>query len=184
MTAASSDRALGAANARVVRLLAEAIVHRVSPGWTTWGTAADAGMAPSRRNVSEIRTVRMPPTVPVAARPHKAARRITTPCRSAVGDARARLARPEQALAQLRLLLGRRVPFGHVGQLVERVEAEELEEARRRAVEHGTELRAARFLDQAALEERGGRAVGGDAADAGHLGARDRLQVGDDRQRL
>src|SRR4051794_1098690 len=98
MTAASSDRPLDAANGRVVRLLAEAIVHRVSPGWTTWGTDADAGTAPSRRNVSEIRTVRMARTVPAVARPHKAARRITGPCRSAVGDARARLARPEQAL--------------------------------------------------------------------------------------
>ena len=41
------------------------------------------------------------------------------------------------------------------GQLVERAQAEELEEQRRRAVEHRAELRAPGLLDQAALEQRG-----------------------------
>ena len=54
----------------------------------------------------------------------------------------------------------------------------------RRAVEDGAELRAAGLLDQAAVEQRGGGRVGADAADAGDLRARDRLQVGDDRERL
>ena len=90
----------------------------------------------------------------------------------------------EQPLAQLVLLVGRRVPGARVGQVVERVEAEELEEQRRRAVEDGAELRAARLLDQPALEQRGRGRVGADAADAGDLRARDGLQVGDDRERL
>ena len=53
-----------------------------------------------------------------------------------------------------------------------------------RAVEDRAELRVAGLLDQAPLEQRGGRRVGADAADARDLGARDRLQVGDDRERL
>ena len=54
----------------------------------------------------------------------------------------------------------------------------------RRAVEDRAELRVAGLLDQAALEQRGGGRVGADAADAGDLRPRDRLQVGDDRERL
>ena len=64
------------------------------------------------------------------------------------------------------------------------LQPEQLQEQRRRAVEHGAELRAAGLLDQPAVGQRGGRRLGGDAADPGHLGAGDRLQVGDDRQRL
>ena len=63
-------------------------------------------------------------------------------------------------------------------------QAEQLQEQRRRAVEHGAERRAPRLLDQAALGQRRGGGLRGDAADAGHLRPRDRLQVGDDRQRL
>src|SRR4029450_6842780 len=44
---------------------------------------------------------------------------------------RARLARPEQALAQRRLVLRARVPLLDLGQLVERAQAEQLEEQRR-----------------------------------------------------
>ena len=64
------------------------------------------------------------------------------------------------------------------------VEPEELEEQRRRAVQDRAELRAAGLLDQPALDQRRGRGVGADAADARDLRARDRLQVGDDRERL
>ena len=46
-----------------------------------------------------------------------------------------RLAGREQALAQLALLLGRRVPLRHVGQLAARLQAEQLQEQRRRAVQ-------------------------------------------------
>ena len=66
----------------------------------------------------------------------------------------ARLAGPQQALAQLGLLLGRRIPARDVRQLVERAQAEQLQEQRRRAVEDGAELRVARLLDQPALEQR------------------------------
>src|SRR3954471_2079081 len=38
-----------AASDRVVKLFAAAIDHRVSPGWTTWGTLADAGKIASRK---------------------------------------------------------------------------------------------------------------------------------------
>jgi hypothetical protein len=100
------------------------------------------------------------------------------------GAAGARLAGAQQPLAQLGLLLGGRVPARDVGQLVERAQAEQLQELGARAVQDRAELRAAGLLDQAALEQRGGRRVGADAADAGDLRARDRLQVGDDRERL
>ena len=50
--------------------------------------------------------------------------------------------------------------------------------------DRGAEARAARLLDQAALGQRLHRRLRGDAADAGDLRPRDRLQVGDDRQRL
>ena len=40
------------------------------------------------------------------------------------------------------------------------------------------------LLDHPALEQRGRRRLGADASDPGDLGPRDRLQVGDDRQRL
>src|SRR3954466_2502241 len=79
ITAESSERPLAAAKARVVKLLAAAIDHRVSPGWTTWGTAAGEGLAATAMNMSEIRTVRMALTVPRHAAHHKPARRITGP---------------------------------------------------------------------------------------------------------
>src|SRR3954452_19858452 len=131
ITAEASDRPLAAAKARVVKLLAAAIDHRVSPGWTTWGADAAAGVAATAMNMSEIRTVRMAPTVPRHAAHHKPARRITGPCRSAFGHARARLAGPQQALAQLGLLLRGGVPLRHVRQLGERAQPEELEKQRR-----------------------------------------------------
>src|SRR4051812_14611362 len=52
------------------------------------------------------------------------------------------LARAEQALAQLRLLLRRGVEGRELGQIVEPGEAEQLLEERRRPVEHRAELRA------------------------------------------
>src|SRR4051795_6601735 len=83
------------------------------------------------------------------------------------------LAGLEQALAQLRLLLRRGVEAGEVGQRVEPFEAEQLLEQRGGAVQHGAELRAARLLDQAALEQRRNGRLGGDAADPRDLGPRD-----------
>src|SRR4051812_30580227 len=89
------------------------------------------------------------------------------------------LAGLEQALAQLRLLLRRGVEAGEVGQRVEPFEAEQLLEERGGAVQHGAELRAPRLLDQAALEQRRHRRLGGDAADPCDLRPRDGLQVRD-----
>ena len=70
------------------------------------------------------------------------------------------------------------------GSVLGGIEAEELEEQRRGAVEHGAELRAARLLDQPAVGQRGGGGFARHAADAGHLGTGHGLQVGDDRERL
>src|SRR5262249_55621817 len=94
------------------------------------------------------------------------------------------LARLQQALAQVGLLVRRRVEGGNLGQCVEPAEAEQLLEQGGRPVEHGAELRAARLLDQPALEQRRDGGLGGDAADARDLRPRHRLQVGDDRQAL
>src|SRR5437764_14086351 len=58
-TAESSVSPLAAASARVVKLLAAAIPHSVSPDWTTCGTEPAAGVTARTKNVSEIRTVRM-----------------------------------------------------------------------------------------------------------------------------
>src|SRR5258708_6621569 len=87
----------------------------------------------------------------------------------------ARLAGAEQAVAQLGLLLGARVPAGHVGELLEAAQAEELQELGGGAVLQRAELRVACLLDQAAIEQRRGGGVCADATDAGDLGARDRL---------
>src|SRR4051795_3384216 len=59
-TCAFSDRPLKAATVRVVRLLAAAIDHRVSPGATTCGTAAPAlaGAAATRAKKTAERRVR------------------------------------------------------------------------------------------------------------------------------
>ena len=94
------------------------------------------------------------------------------------------LAGAQQAVAQRGLVLRARVPLRRVGQLVDRLQPEQLEEQRRRAVQHGAELRAAGLLDQAALDQRRRGRLRRDAADAGDLRAGDRLQVGDDRERL
>src|SRR3954470_2451381 len=99
--------------------------------------------------------------------------------RSALG---ALLARAEQALAQLRLLLGRGVERRELGQGVEPGEAEQLLEQRRRPVQHGAELRAARFLDEPTLEQGRDGGLGGDTADPRYLGPRHRLEVRDDRE--
>ena len=98
--------------------------------------------------------------------------------------ARALLARAQQPVAQRGLLLRARVPLRRVGQLVDRPEPEQLQEQRRGAIQHGAELRPAGLLDQPAVDERGRRRLGRHAADPGHLRPRDRLQVGDDRERL
>ena len=97
---------------------------------------------------------------------------------------RALLAGAQQALAQLALLLGRRVEGGRVGQRVEAGEPEELLEQLRAAIERGAEARAARLLHQPALQQRADRRLRGHAADARDLRARDGLQVGHDRQAL
>src|SRR5947209_18936199 len=103
------------------------------------------------------------PTVTMLPAP----RRRRASARFAAG---ARLAGAEQPVAQLGLLLGARVPAGHVGQLVEIAQAEELQELRRRPVLDRPELRLARLLTQPALEERRGRRVGADPADPADLG--------------
>ena len=77
--------------------------------------------------------------------------------RRAVASARAgaRLAGLEQPLAQVGLLLGRRVPRARRRAASSSDgQAEELEEQRRRAVEDRAELRAPGLLDQPALEQR------------------------------
>ena len=115
------------------------------------------------------------------------ARCSTRPAKRSAGGggvARALLAGAQQAVAQVGLLLGRGIPLHDARQRLERVQPEELEEEVGRAVQDGAELRAPRLLDEAALLERRRRRLGGDAADARDLRARDRLQVGDDRQRL
>src|SRR4051794_1551124 len=61
-----SERPLKAATVRVVRLFAAAIDHSVSPGWTTWETAADAPegttrKAPNRTADNERRRKIRPP---------------------------------------------------------------------------------------------------------------------------
>src|SRR5256885_9602544 len=81
----------------------------------------------------------------------------------------------EQPLANLALLLRSGVERGDVGKLVEPVEAEQALEQLGGAVEHRAELRAARLLDEAALEQCSDRGLGGHAADARDLGAGDRL---------
>src|SRR5919206_4116501 len=121
------------------------------------GSSADSARLPGRDARSG--------TVP--SYPRGAGRRHPTAARSAAAGAR--LAGAQQAVAQVGLLVGAGVPPRRVGQVVERGEAEELEEQRRRAVEHGAELRAARLLDQAPLEQRARRRVRADAADAGDL---------------
>ena len=59
------------------------------------------------------------------------------------------LAGAQQPLAQLGLLLGGRIPAGDVGQLLQRAQAEQLQELGGGAVEDGAELRVAGLLDQA-----------------------------------
>ena len=94
------------------------------------------------------------------------------------------LARAQETIPQLRLLLGARVPAGDVRKLIERVQPEQLQELDAGAVQHRTELRMARLLDEPALEQRGGGGVCAHAADAGDLRTADGLQVGDDGEGL
>ena len=82
------------------------------------------------------------------------------------------------------LLLRRRVTTGRLGQLVDAREARTASGTASWCGRDRAELRAARLLDQPALQQRGRGRVGADAADAGDLRSRHRLQVGDDRQRL
>src|ERR687897_1675741 len=90
-TWASSERPLYAATVRVVRLLAAAIDHRVSPGVTTCGTAAAAGAADARKAKAEMRMLRRTgdlrgldwgASASIAAFPvrHTPARALTEPC--------------------------------------------------------------------------------------------------------
>src|ERR1700704_4495497 len=94
-----------------------------------------------------------------------------------LGGLRALLARAQQALAQLALLLRGRVEGRRVGESVEAGEAEQALEQLRAAVEHGAEARAPRLLDQPALEQRADRRLGRHAPDARDLRPRDRLEV-------
>ena len=80
----------------------------------------------------------------VLREPHRDSRQLLSPLLSGL----------EQALAQLALVLGRRVEPGRVGQGVEAGEPEEALEQLRRPVDGGAEARAARLLDQAALGQR------------------------------
>ena len=100
------------------------------------------------------------------------------------GGSRPRLSGSQQPLAQLLLELGRGIERGDLGQLVQGGEPEQAQEQLGGAVEHGAELGAPGLLDQPALEQRGRGRLGVDTADAGDLRPRDRLQVGDDGQRL
>src|SRR5579884_1981507 len=99
-------------------------------------------------------------------------------------DARARVARSQQPLSQLLLDLWRQIELPHIRQLVDRAQAEQPQEQLAGAVQHRPELGAAAFLDHPALEQRRGCGLGVDAADPRDLRARDRLQVGNDRERL
>ena len=84
--------------------------------------------------------------------------------------------------AQLLDVAGELVELGELRAVGEPEDA--LEEGRR-LVAHGATLAVAAGLgDQAALDEARDGRVGGDAADAGDLGARHRAEVGDDRQGL
>src|SRR5205823_2961086 len=67
---------------------------------------------------------------------------------------------------------------------LERTQAEQSQEQLRGPVQDGAELRAARLFDHSAFEQCRRRGLGVDAADPGDLWARNRLQVGDDRERL
>src|SRR3954464_5485679 len=87
-----SDRPLKAATVRVVRLLAAAIDHRVSPGWTVCGTVAEAVAGSARvaakrtadRRVVRKRGLRAPGgrirALPATPRFPSGARVVTTPC--------------------------------------------------------------------------------------------------------
>src|SRR5512139_3359647 len=94
------------------------------------------------------------------------------------------LTRLQQALAQLALVLRRRVELRRIRKGVEAREPEELLEQRGGPVGDRTELRPPTLLDHPALGQAGHRGVRGDPADAGYLGPRDRLQVGHDREHL
>src|SRR4051794_16823975 len=75
----------------------------------------------------------------------------------------------QQPVAQRRLLLGGRIPLRDVREVFGGVDPELLAKQIRRAVQDRAELRAARLLDETALDQRGGRGVRGHAADAGYL---------------
>lgn len=87
----------------------------------------------------------------------------------------ARLACLEQPLAQVALVLGRGVEARHVGEGVEGLEAEQLLKEVGGAIEHCAEARAARLLDQTALEQRAGGRFRRHTAHPRYLGSRDRL---------
>src|SRR3954454_14724131 len=105
------------------------------------GSSADSARVPRRGATSAI----LPSYPPTVVRRKPAVRRSGG---RAGRPGRALLAGLEQAVAQLGLLLRRRVPLPGVRQVLERLEPEQLQEERRRAVEHRAELRAPRLLDQ------------------------------------
>src|SRR4051812_49127083 len=80
------------------------------------------------------------------------------------GGGTAGLARTQKPVPQGCGLLRARVPLCGVGQVLRRVQAEELEEQRRRAVQDGAELRTAGLLDQPAVGEGAGGGLARHAA--------------------
>ena len=159
-------------------------------------TAAGPLEGVNRESIAAFRAAPCSPADPRHRPPHPRARhrRGLRPARRTdgpgtavpqdVAGSRAGLARAQQALAQLGLLLRGRVPAGDVGQLLQGAQPEQLQELGARAIQDRAELGVAGLLDQAAVEQRGDGRVGADPADAGDLRARYRLQVGDDRERL
>src|SRR4051812_20610453 len=144
-----SLRPLAAASERVVKLLAAAIDHMLSPGWTTWGTLALAAagkiastkkeiVSRGRRRMRSPSPRRGPATSgradlrrPAGAGPRRRhpAAPASAGCRATPSPCSARVTGFEQPLAQIGLLVGRRVPLPWIGQLAELAQAEELQES-------------------------------------------------------
>src|SRR5688500_11589655 len=145
----------------------------ISTSWRKLGTTHDAGDAktkPGKEAGSK--------TYASKSRPDDAAwRRFAASTGACVAGL-------EEALAQLALLLRRRIELARVRERVEAAQPEQALEEVGSAVEDRAELGAPRLLDQPALEQRRDRRLRRHAADARDLGARHRLEVGDDREAL
>ena len=116
-----------------------------------------ASIAASRRRHARLGDLR--PSPPVAALPSSLAparlQRALDAVRRAGAPARASPARSRRSRRSASSS-GVGSHSATLGQVLERLEAEELEEQRRRAVQDRAELRAAGLLDQAALQQRRG----------------------------